>query len=54
MIALASGSGCILTVENTKRICCAEEERRIVHRLIEWQNAITKSGGGERFQIPGT
>ena len=53
MIALVSGAGCILAVEHTKRLCRAEEERRNVHRLIEWKNALAKSGGGEGFQIPG-
>ena len=53
MIALASGTGCILAVEQTKRLCHAEEERRNVHRLIELQNALAKSSGGEGFQIPG-
>jgi len=53
MIALVGGAGCILAVENTKRMCHEQEERRTAHRLIEWQNALTKSGEGEGLQIPG-
>ena len=53
MIALVSGAGCILAVENTKRICRTKEECCTKNHLIEWQNALTKSAKGEGFQILG-
>ncbi|PUU81651.1 hypothetical protein B9Z19DRAFT_1121945 [Tuber borchii] len=51
-IALASGAAYWVAIANTKRICRAEEEFRADLRFIEFQDALTKSAGGEGLQLP--
>ncbi|PUU76049.1 hypothetical protein B9Z19DRAFT_1130368 [Tuber borchii] len=52
MIALASGAACYVAVQDTKRLCRADEKRRTQHLLMELQHARIKSGEEEGSQVP--
>ncbi|PUU76057.1 hypothetical protein B9Z19DRAFT_1130379 [Tuber borchii] len=53
MTALVSGAVTYIAVEKIKLIYRTMEERRTESPLIKWQNALTKSGGGEGSQVTG-